>query len=105
MEKFRSVVEEKGEFEYISGKPIDMRFVKDLEDYSFENLNINVPVAIFHGSADTTVHPEYSFRAAQKLGTNVMLQKLEGEKHSLSEGAKNYMINLMFAWLDSNDFW
>ena len=82
MEKFKSVVEEKGEFEFVEGKPIDTRFIKDLEEYSFDNLAINSPVAIFHGADDTTVHPEFSFKAAKNLDTDVMLQKLKDEKHS-----------------------
>jgi pimeloyl-ACP methyl ester carboxylesterase len=102
MEKFRSVVEEKGEFEFIEGKPIDKRFINDLEEYSFDSLDIDVPVAIFHGADDTTVHPEYSFQAAQSLDADVMLQKLKGEEHSFSEEKKDYMFRLMVDWIESN---
>lgn len=102
MEKFKAVVEEKGRFEYIDGKPIDERFIEDLESYSFEDVtdNLDIPVAIFHGSADTTVHPEHSFRAAQELETEVMLQKFRGEKHKFSEEAEEKMRRHMFQWLD-----
>lgn len=102
MEKFRAVVEEKGKFEYIDGKPIDQRFIEDLETYSFSDLHesIECPVAIFHGSADTTVHPENSFRAAQKLETDVMLQKLEAERHRFSDQAEQKMRKQMFGWLE-----
>jgi pimeloyl-ACP methyl ester carboxylesterase len=104
MQKFRSVVEEKGEFEFIEGKPIDKRFIDDLEEYSFDSLDIDVPVAIIHGADDTTVHPEYSFQAAQSLDTDVMLQKLKGEEHSFTEEKKDYMFRLMVVWLESNGF-
>ncbi len=102
MDKFRAAVKEKGEFEYIDGKPIDQRFFEDLDTYSFEEVTgeIGVPVAIFHGSADTTVHPENSFRAAQQLDTDVALHKLRGEKHSFSPEAKQKLIRHMAAWLD-----
>lgn len=102
MDKFRAAVKQKGEFEYIDGKPIDQRFFDDLDTYSFEEVaaSIDVPVAIFHGSADTTVHTENSFRAAQQLDTDVVLHKLQGEKHSFSEEAEQKLISQMMVWLD-----
>lgn len=105
MDKFREVVENKDSFEYIDGKPIDERFFEDLDSYSFEELteNLDIPVAIFHGGEDTTVHTEYSFKAGEKLD-KVMLEKLEGEEHSFSEEAKDYMFNQMVPWLRNNGF-
>ncbi|MFB6180304.1 MAG: alpha/beta hydrolase family protein [Candidatus Nanohalobium sp.] len=104
MDKFRAAVEEKGRFEYIEGKPIDKRFFEDFDTYSFEDAaeSIEAPVAIFHGGEDTTVHPEYSFKACRKLD-RVMVEKLEGEKHSFSEKAKAYMVEQLKAWLENND--
>ena len=104
MEKFREVVEAKGRFEYIEGKPIDERFFEDFDSYDFNDLesSLDVPVAIFHGAADTTVHPEFSFEAAEKLDTSVLLEKIEDEKHSFSEDAKEYMFGQIVAWLDNN---
>ncbi len=106
MDKFKAAVENKGEFEYIPEKPIDQRFFNDFEQYSFDNIadELDIPVAIFHGAADTTVHPEHSFNAAETLDTNIMLQKLEGEKHSFSETAENYMIDQIISWLHNNGF-
>jgi alpha-beta hydrolase superfamily lysophospholipase len=102
MEKFRSVVEEKGEFEYIDGKPIDERFIDNLDAHPFEDVSgkIDVPVAIFHGADDTTVHPEHSYRAAQEIDADVMLQKYKGEEHSFTEEGKQEMLDRMFGWLD-----
>lgn len=102
MEKFRSVVEEKGEFEYIDGKPIDERFIEDLEEHSFEEVSgkLDTPVAIFHGGDDTTVHPEHSFKAAQELETDVMLQKYRGEEHSFTGDGKEKMLDQIFDWLE-----
>ncbi|MFB6209683.1 MAG: alpha/beta hydrolase family protein [Candidatus Nanohaloarchaea archaeon] len=102
MDKFREVVKEKGEFEYIEGKPIDQRFFDDLDEYSFPETasGIECLVAVFHGSEDTTVHTENSIQAIQELETDVMLQILEGEQHSFSEKGKQKLIRQMFSWLD-----
>lgn len=102
MDKFKAVVENKGKFEYIDGKPIDHRFIEDLEKHSFEQVTeeLNIPAAIFHGADDTTVHPEHSFRAAQELNADVLLQKLEGQKHRFSDKAEQRMRQQMFDWLE-----
>lgn len=106
MDKFREAVKNKGEFEYIPDKPIDERFFEDFDRYNFDNVleRLDLPVAVFHGSKDTTVHPEHSFNAAESLDTELMLQKLKDEKHSFSESAENYMINQMISWLHNNGF-
>lgn len=106
MDKYRAVVEKKGEFTHHPGATIDKRFYEDFQQYSFDNVedNLDVPVAIFHGADDTTVHPEHSFKAAESLDTDVMIQKLEGEKHSFSESAESYMTNQMISWLHNNGF-
>lgn len=106
MNKLRKAVENKGEFEFIQDKPIDKRFFNDLDNYSFDNVadHLATSVAIFHGADDTTVHPEHSSNAVKALDTDVMLQKLEGEKHSFSEEAKTYMFNHMISWLHNNGF-
>lgn len=103
MNKFREVVKEKGEFEYIDGKPIDQRFFDDFDSYGFDELadNLDVPVAIFHGNEDTTVHPRYSFRAAQELQNDVMVQKFAGEEHSFSETGKEKLLNGISSWLET----
>lgn len=103
MSKFRSVVDNKGEYEYIDGKPIDKKFFKDFENYRFEKVAecLDIPVAIFHGSADTTVHAENSFKAAKDLNTSVSLFKLKGEKHSFSDNGEIFMKNEMVSWLNN----
>lgn len=102
MDKFRKVIEEKGEAEFY-GKKFDQRFFDDLDSYSFDDIteNLDIPVAIFHGSEDTTVHPEFSFKAAEKLENEVSLHKMKGEKHSFSDEATERMIDLSVAWLNS----
>ncbi|MEF8880813.1 MAG: prolyl oligopeptidase family serine peptidase, partial [Candidatus Nanohaloarchaea archaeon] len=106
MDKFREAVENKGKFEYIPGKPIDERFFEDLDSYNFDRLadKLDIPVAIFQGADDTTVHPGSSFRAAEELKGDVLLEKLKGEKHSFSKEAKSYMFSQMVDWLDNNGF-
>lgn len=97
MDKFRAVVEEKGRFEYIDGKPIDERFIDDLDSYSFSDITeqLEIPVTIFHGGSDTTVHPENSFEAAQELETDVSIHKFKGEKHSFSDEMEEQMLKLI----------
>lgn len=106
MDKYKAVVEKKGKFTHHPGATIDERFYKDFQKHSFDNITqkLQVPVAIFHGSDDTTVHPEHSFKAAEALNTDVMIQKFEGEKHSFSKNAENYMIDQMISWLQNNGF-
>lgn len=103
MEKYHAVVKEKGEFTHHEGATIDDRFFDDFRQRRFgevENI-LDVPVAIFHGSADTTVHVEHSLNAAKTLDTELLLHKLEGEKHKFSSSAEEKMQELMFTWLEN----
>lgn len=97
MQSIRNAVEEKGEFEFIDGKPIDMSFFRDLDRYNFKDVasDIEASVIIFHGADDTTVHVENSLDAVKLMDTDVFLKKLEGEKHSFSEEAKKSMMETM----------
>lgn len=102
MDKYKAVVENKGEFTHHPGATIDKRFYEDFQQYSFDDLEdrLDIPVAIFHGADDTTVHPEHSFDAAESLETDVMIQKLEGENHSFSEEAEQKMLRSITNWLE-----
>ncbi len=101
MDKYRAAVKNKGVFEHISGKPIDSSFFEDFDQYSFEETaeKIDVPVLLFHGSADTTVHPEQSLEAG-KILDDITIWKLKDEKHSFSEEAEKKMRKQMFNWLN-----
>ncbi|MFB6291886.1 MAG: alpha/beta hydrolase family protein [Candidatus Nanohaloarchaea archaeon] len=103
MEKYRSVVENKGEFTHHEGATIDQRFFDDFDTYSFDEVaeTLEVPVAIFHGGADTTVHIENTWNAADALETDVTVQKLAGEKHHFSDAAEQKMQDIMFYWLET----
>ena len=98
MDGFKNAVENKGSFEFIEGKPIDISFFEDLEKYDFEDVakQVDCPVLIFHGGADTTVHLENSLEAVKELETDTTLVKLEDEKHSFSEEAKSEMKEQIF---------
>lgn len=106
MDKFRAVVEEKGSYTHFGDKTIDQRFVEDLESYSFEEVTdkLETPVIFFHGRADTTVHPEYTWRAAENLKEDTGVRMFKGEKHSFSESAENSMMDEMVGWLYNNGF-
>lgn len=106
MEKYRAVVENKGEFTHHEGATIDQKFFDDFDKYSFNKLSskINIPTAIFHGREDTTVHPEKSIKAAQELNQSLMIQLMEGENHSFSDEAEDYMLRQMVSWLHNNSF-
>jgi pimeloyl-ACP methyl ester carboxylesterase len=102
MDKFREVVEEKGEYTHFGDKTIDHRFFDDLDNYSFSKAaeSIDFPVAIFHGGADTTVHFENSADAVKEIDSEVMLRKFEGEKHSMSDEAVEKLLDEMFEFLE-----
>ncbi len=103
MDKFKSVVEEKGRFEYIDGKPIDERFIQDLESYSFKDVEerLDVPIFITHGAADQTVHIENSIEALKAFDSDIEFQKLKNVKHSYSQNAKQKMNYAVKSWLDN----
>lgn len=103
MSKFEAVIDEKGEFEYIDGKPIDERFIEDLNNYSFSDVeeNLDVPVLISHGAADQTVHIENSVEAFENLDVDVEFQKLKEVKHSYTDEAKEKMNQAVKAWLEN----
>lgn len=103
MDKYRSVVEEKGEFTHHDDKTIDVRFYEDLDTYSFDDVvsRLEIPVLILHGSEDTTVHPEQSFRAVKELDTEAAFFKMRGEDHRFSEGAEKRMRSIVLNWLST----
>lgn len=103
MEKFHEVVKEKGTYTHFADKTIDERFFEDFSKYSFEDASeeIDFPVAIFHGGADTTVHFENSAEAVKDIATDGMLYKLQGEKHSMSDEGEKKLLDIMFAWLEN----
>lgn len=103
MSKFREAVEENGEFEVFDGKKIVKDFYTDLDTYDFSETleGLEVPVAVFHGGADTTVHFENSAEAAEDYSGEFMLYKLKGEKHSVSGEAEEKIQDMMFSWLEN----
>lgn len=102
MDKFRAVVEEKGSYTHFKDKTIDNRFVEDLDTYGFEQVTekLEKPVLFFHGRSDTTVHPEKTWKAAEKLTKDVTVEMYEGEKHSVSDSAEEKLRKTMFNWLE-----
>lgn len=103
MSKFRKVVDEKGTYTHFADKTIDERFFDDFDQYSFDSVteNLDKPVAIFHGSADTTVHFKNSAKAVETLETEAILYKLRGEKHKMSDEGERKLLDMMFAWLEN----
>lgn len=94
MDKFRAAVENKGRFEYIEGKPIDSGFFDDFDEFSFKDVeeNLEKPVLIVHGGADTTVKLENSLRAVENVDFDMTLLKLKGEKHKFSDEGEMKML-------------
>ncbi len=105
MDKFRSVVEEKGTYTHFGDKTIDKRFFKDFDAYSFDEAceEVDVPVAVFHGGKDSTVHFESSADAVKEFEADVFLKKLKSEKHSMSDDAEENLLDEMFWWLQRID--
>ncbi len=103
MEKFKAVVEEKGSYTHFGDKTVDHRFVNDLEDYKFDEVaeSLEIPVAFFHGQADTTVHPKWSWKAAKKMDNDIKVEMFEGEKHKMSDTANKRLLDSMFDFLNN----
>ncbi|MBY6287194.1 alpha/beta fold hydrolase [Nanohaloarchaea archaeon H12] len=102
MQEYEEIVREKGSFTHHGEKTIDMKFVRDFQEYSFHDAkeNINCPLHIFHGGSDTTVEFEKTAEASKKLDTDLQVMKLEDEKHSFSENAEEKMTDSTVAKLD-----
>ncbi len=103
MSKYRSVVEEKGEFQHHEGATIDRSFFEDLDKHGFSDVagNLECPAAIFHGGEDTTVHFKNTAEASEEMDTNLMVQKFKGESHSFTDEAEEKMLQQLFAWLEA----
>lgn len=99
----RAQVEAEGEVRFDDGRTVDARFVDDLDGYDFADVEarLDCPVAIFHGSDDESVSIEDSFRAADHLETDVLLQKYVGEGHRFSREAEARMRRQVFDWLET----
>lgn len=103
MEDRRTIIESEGVYDYEdSHHAIDERLLDDLEQYDFADAaaEIDVPVAIFHGSADRKIPFELSLRATEDLDTEVLLQKLPGEGHRFSSAGEERMFAQAFDWLE-----
>lgn len=103
MDKFRSVVEEKGSYTHFDEKTVDNKFFEDFDNYSLSEASesIDCPVSLFHGESDSTVHFENSLEAFREFSGESCLFRFQGEKHSLTDKAELRMRNLMFSWLES----
>jgi len=101
MDKFREVVNEKGSYTHFGDKTVDKDFFEDFDSYSFDEVasTFSAPVAIFHGGDDSTVHVENSTKATEEFETDVLLYKLEGETHSMSDAGEEKIRDMMFDWL------
>jgi len=102
MSKFISVIEEKGSFEYVDGKPIDMRFAEDLNQHSFSEVeeNLDIPVFISHGFEDKTVRFENSVQALNNIESDIQLQKLRNAVHSYTDIEEKKMQYAVLDWLE-----
>lgn len=100
-EPMREVVEREGELAYAPGHVVDGRFFDDFDDYAFDDVAgaVDVPVALFHGTADGSVPLADTLDAVAALSTDVTLQTFAGEGHRFSEPAETRMRDQLFDWL------
>jgi pimeloyl-ACP methyl ester carboxylesterase len=98
---YRAAVARDGHYEFDTGERIDARFFEDLDDHPFDAVvdALDVPVAIFHGATDESVPVADSFEAAQRLQTDVLLEKFAGEGHRFSRAAEDRLRARLFDWL------
>ncbi len=102
-ESYRETVETEGRLRFDGNRAIDGRFFEDFATYEFESITnrLDVPIAIFHGTADESVPIEDSFEAAAALETDVNLAKYTGEGHRFSEAAERRLREQAFGWLET----
>lgn len=101
-QSYRESVEDEGVFRYDPDHAIDGRFFADLDGYEFDTVTgrIDVPVAIFHGTADASVSVADSVRATAELETDVLFGKYADEGHRFSEAAEERLRKQTFDWLE-----
>lgn len=104
-DSYRKALESDGVVRFDADRSIDDRFFEDFESHPFEAATeaIDVPVAIFHGTADSSVPIADSFDAAAAMGTDVYLAKYAGEGHRFSETAERQLREQTFGWLETVD--
>ncbi|MWV40286.1 alpha/beta fold hydrolase [Natrialba sp. INN-245] len=102
-DNYRSSVAADGEHRFETGDRIDDRFFEDLDRYPFDDVvsALDVPVAIFHGTADESVDVDDSIDATRRLETDVLLQTFSAEGHRFSAPAESRLLALTFDWLES----
>ncbi len=98
---YRKTVETDGSLRFDSDHAIDGRFFEDFDAYEFDAVaeEIDVPVAIFHGTTDTSVPIADSFEAAAALSSDVSLNKYVGEGHRFAEAGERRLREQAFGWL------
>jgi pimeloyl-ACP methyl ester carboxylesterase len=100
---YREAVETDGVLRHDADHAIDERFFVDFDTYDFESVaeHVDVPVAIFHGTADESVPIADSFEAAATLETDVCLGKYVDEGHRFSGAAEARLREQAFGWLET----
>jgi pimeloyl-ACP methyl ester carboxylesterase len=90
----RAVVEREGQFSYDADHTVDERFFADFEQYAFADVaaELEVPVALFHGTDDGSVPLGDSLDATAALDVDVLLQ-------TFSRPAEGRFRRQLFDWL------
>ncbi|WP_222918414.1 alpha/beta hydrolase [Natrinema sp. SYSU A 869] len=101
-DEYRSAVEREGEWTFDTGERIDERFFDALDRYPFDDVvgSIEIPVAMFHGGSDDVVDPGDSFAAAQRLESDVLVERFAGEGHRFSTAGEERLLERLFDWLE-----
>ncbi len=104
MKEFREIVEKEGSYTHFGDKTIDRSFFEDYDRYSFDQTvkNIEAPLTIFHGLEDETVSPESTLEAAKKIETDLRIEIIEGESHSMSDKAEHKLQEKMLDQISRN---
>jgi len=99
--RYRRALDRDGEYRFDTGERIDEDFFADFDSYEFESVaeNLDVPVAIVHGSDDESVPLRDSLDAVAALQTDVLLQTVADEGHLFSRAAEDRLRELVFDWL------
>jgi pimeloyl-ACP methyl ester carboxylesterase len=100
-EEYRRTVEREGHVQLDGGRAIDAGFFETFADHPFEAVveGLDCPVAVVHGADDAAVPVEHTFRAARRLRTDVLVEKVAGEGHRFSRSAEAALRDRVFDWL------
>ena len=102
-DKKRKTLEEKGYYEFESGRKVKPEFFSDIQKYNIlqDVQEIHCPILIVHGSQDELVPVDNAIEIYKNANEPKRLELIEGGDHPLGEPEHlERIINLILEWFD-----